>query len=81
MYIANYTLFPSLLCVLIMKCTFKDDFQTISVWKFFRVICYQFYHPKCETNVWLKTMHIFYLTVSEVRKRDRSWLDVLAQEP
>ena len=79
-YIANYTLFLSLLCVLIMKCIFQHDFQTVSVWMFFRVICYWFYHPKCETSECLKAMHIFYLTVSEVRKCDRSWLDVPAQE-
>ena len=34
-------------------------------------------YPKTQ---WLQTMHIFYLTVSEVRKCDRSWLDVPAQE-
>lgn len=78
--IANYTLFLCLLCVLIMKCIFQHDFQTVSVWMFFRVICYRFYHPKCETSECLKAMHIFYLTVSEVRKCDRSGLDVPAQE-
>lgn len=32
------------------------------------------YHPKYETNKWLKAPHTFLTTVSELRKCDRPWL-------
>lgn len=60
--LVTHELFPSLFCALLMKSGFQDDLQTMDVWKFFRVIRYDFITRSCVTHQWLKATQIHHLS-------------------